>query len=452
MANEADKILSGFLRRIQRNALLRKTLALCLLLALLGAAVFFIYDIAPRHYALSITGGDILSNRHYLARRLAEEAADNGVALQVDPVAGSQEALELLEEGKLDLAFIQGGLDNHYPHVVHVATVAPELLHILVRPEIKDISELRGKLVNLGARRGGTRVIAKQVLEFSGLTDGIGYVESNFASEDLLSLRADKLPDAIVVTSFAPSDIVEYLVKERGYNLLEIPFPASLALRLGWVADSKILAYTYNVKPPVPSRDIKTVGVNLHLVARHDVDSRAIFQVLESLFSPSLEARLKMKLDESQLTIPSGFHLSEGTKLFLARKNPLFSSATLDRIKALFGLLLSVGSTILVIFKWFRGEPLEPERAPTDDRAFLDYFGQVAQIEKTFDASRSQGSLTPQSRDALQEKLSVLKADAMARLAGARFDNDQLPQSLLLAIADARAKLSSADTARPEAG
>lgn len=448
MANEADKILSGFLKKLQKNARIRKALAACMLLAMLGVAAYFVYDILPRHYTLTITGGDLLSNRHYLAKSLQEEAAGIGLALEVKPVSGSREALALVEEGKLDLAFIQGGLENHYSHVVHVATVAPELLHILVRPEIKDIPGLRGKLVNMGSKQGGTRVIAKQVLEFSGLNEGIDYVESNISSEQLLSMQADKLPDAIVITSFAPSDIADYLVKQRGFSLLEIPFPASLALRLGWVTDSKILAYMYNVKPAVPDRNIQTVGVNLHLVANRNVDPRAVFKVLESLFDPGLEVRLKMKMDESRLIVPSGFELSEGTEMFLTRKNPLFSSEMLDKLKSLFGLLLSVASTLLVVYKWFRGESGEPEPPASDDQAFMGYLAQVAGVETTFGELEARGGLTAASFNDLQAKLSAIKTEALARMANARLDNNQLPHSLLLAIADARARMGK--TAAPQ--
>ena len=442
MANEAEKILSQFLTRLQRNALVRKLLAVGLLLALLCVVAYFAYDVMPRHYALTISGGDIVSNRHYLAKSLQEEAASHGVSLDVRPVGGSQEALALMDAGKLDLAFIQGGLENSYPHVVHVATVAPELLHVLVRPDIKEIGGLRGKLVNLGSKKGGTRVIARQVLEFSGLTEGIDYVESNIASEDLLSMRADKLPDAIIITSFAPSDVADYLVKQRGFRLLEIPFPASLALRLGWVADSKILAYMYNVSPPVPASDIKTVGVNLHLVASDKVEPRAIFKVLDSLFSPSLEVHLKMKMDENLLTVPSGFELSEGAKMFIARKNPPFSRETLDRLQALFGLLLSIASTVLVVVKWFLGVPAEPEQAPTDDAAFVEHLGQVAALEKAFDQLAARGAPAADAIDDLLARLAAIKADALARMAGATLDNHQLPHSVLLAIADARARIA----------
>jgi TRAP-type uncharacterized transport system substrate-binding protein len=441
MANEADKFLTDFLNRLQRNAQVRKGLALALLLILSGIAGYFIYEILPRNYSYTITGGDILSNRHYLAKSLQEEVAENGVALEIKPTSGSQEALALVAAGKLDFAFIQGGLDLPYPNVVHVATVAPELLHFLVRPGIKDISGLRGKRVNLGGKKGGTRIISRQVLEFSGLQEGIDYVESNIPTEELLSMRADRMPEAIVITTLAPSDVADYLVKQRGYGLLEIPFPSSLSLRLGWVADSKILAYMYNVQAAVPDHDIKTIGVNLHLVANKNVEPRAVFKVLESLFSPDLEVRLKIKLDENQLLTSASYPLSEGTRIFMNRKDPFFSNATLDKIKALFGVLLSVGSTLLVIFKWFKGEPIEPEKPPTDDEAFLDYIGRVNVLEGSIHERAAQGNVTAQEVVDFEAKLSAIKAEALAGLAKANFDNAQLPNQLLLVIADTRARL-----------
>lgn len=440
MTNEADKILFKVLKKLQQNEQIRKSIAVAILLILSGVAGYFIYEVLPRHYALNITGGNILSNRHYLAKILQEEILHTGISMEIKPTAGSQEALELVSEGKLDFAFIQGGLDLPYPNVVHVATVAPELLHIMVREDIKDISGLRGKRVNLGSKKGGTRVIAKQVLDFSGLHEGIDYVESNIATEELLAMHPDRLPDAIVITSFAPADIADYIIKERGYKLIEIPFPSSLALRLGWVADSKILAYMYNVEPAVPNRDIKTIGVNLHLVANKDVDARAVFKVLDTLFSPDLAVRLKVKMDEANILTSASYPLASGTKLFLDRHNPLFSNETLDKIKALFGLILSVGSTLLVIFKWFKGEPIEPEEPPTADKNFIEYIARVVALEKDYNESRAAGNLSQAELNTFDLKLSAIKAEAFANLGDANFINPQLPQNLLLAITDVRAR------------
>jgi TRAP-type uncharacterized transport system substrate-binding protein len=440
MANEAQKILDSLLGRIQQNAKVRNAVGIVVVLALLGVGASFLYDLLPRQYALRITGGDILSNRHYLARLLQKEVAQNGVAMTLDPMSGSREALTAVDEGRLDMAVIQDGLDNRYPNVRHVAHIGPEPLHWLVHPDIKEISDLVGKRVNLGSIQGGTRIVAKQVLDFSALEAGVQYVETNFSSEELLQMRADKLPEAIVIAAWAPSDAVEFLIRERGFVLLEIPFPASLALRLGWVADSKILAYTYNVKPAVPARDIKTIGVNIHLVANKDVDPRAVFQVLDSLYAAGLESKLKIHIREDQLTTASGYPLSEGSKLFMARKNPLLSAATLDKMKGLFGLVLSTLSTILVVLRWFKGaEPPAPE-PQWDDAVFVEWLANVGALETQFDAGAAEPVGLPDLTLRLQAQLAAIKAAALERAGTAKLQNTQLPQLLLFAITDARAR------------
>lgn len=445
MANEAERILLDVLARIQRIATLRKGLAMLLLLILIGVAGHFIYEILPRTYALKITGGDLLSNRHFLARSLQKEVLGRGVALQVIPVHGSQEALEQVNQGQLDFAFIQGGLEPNYPNVTHVATVAPELLHLLVQPDIKGIADLRGKRVNLGSAKGGTRIIAKQVLEFSGLIDGVDYIEANLSAEELLSLPLRRMPDAIVLTSFAPSDIADYLVKKRGYELLEIPFPSSLALRLGWVTHSKINAYMYGVKPAIPSRDIQTIGVNLHLVANKDVDPFGTFRVLEALYSPAMEQRLHMKMDEKVISTPSGYPLSKGTTLYLERNNPLLSTGTLDRVKALFGLILSVASTILVVFRWFSG-PEEDDA--TDDAYFVELIEQTTQVEEKLASLLPGAPLAQADREAIDADLARIKRSAVDKIGSGKLKNTLLAQTLLQSLSEVRARLDAAGQTR----
>lgn len=439
--NEARGILNDWLKRMQRHERVRKTLAFVLVMVLLGIAGHYVYELLPRNYAMRITGGDILGNRHYLAAALRDEVASYGVSLDVLPSDGSQEALAEVSEGKLDFALIQGGLDLHFANVAHVANLAPELLHFLVRPEIKDISGMRGMRINLGSKKGGTRVIAKQLLAFSGMHDGVDYVETNLSTEDLLALRKDRMPDVIVITSFAPSNVADYLVTQHGYSLLEIPFPSALALRYGWVADTKVMAYMYSVQPPVPPRDVKTVGVNLQLVANANVDPRAVYKVLEAVYSPSLQMRLKMKFDEDNILESSNYPLSSGTRLFMDRKNPFLSQATLKKIESLFGLILSVASTLIVVFKWFKGAPPEEVRPETDDAFFVALAERALAVDSTIDALPS-GMLPLEKKDTLQKELSDIKASAMRRMtANGPLANANLVPQLFAAIADSRARL-----------
>ncbi len=441
MANEARGILNDWLSRVQRNERLRKVLAFLLIVVLLGIAVHYVYEVLPRAYSLKITGGDILSNRHYVAGTLRDDIRPLGVGLDVLPTDGSQQALSLVSEGKLDLALIQGGLDLPFPNVTHVANLAPELLHFLVRPDVKDISGMRGMRINLGSKRGGTRVIAKQLLEFSGMRDGIDYVETNLSTEDLLALRKDRLPEVIVITSFAPSNVADYIVKQHGYSLLEIPFPNALALRQGWVADTKVMAYMYSVQPPVPPRDVRTVGVNLQLVANSNLDPRAVFKVLEGVYSPDLQMHLKMKFDETKILESSSYPLSEGTRMFMDRKNPFLSQATLKKVEALFGLVLSVASTLIVVFKWFKGAPPEVPKPETDDAFFVALIERVLAVDAAVDAVPDDPPPATQLA-AWQKELSDIKATAMRRLtANGLLANANLVPQLFSAITDSRARL-----------
>jgi TRAP-type uncharacterized transport system substrate-binding protein len=441
---EAEAALGKLLERIQRKARIRQWLGVLMVAGLLVALGYFAYGLVPRSYNLTITGGDILGNRHYVARSLQEAATGNGVALRVVPTKGSLEAIEMLDQGKLDLALVQGGLEAGHAGIEHVATIAPELLHVLVRPEIKGLADIRGKRVNLGGKSGGTRVVARQVLEFSGLMEGVDYIETNYSAETLIALHESRLPEVIVLTSFAPSQTVDFLVKERGMALLEIPFPNSLAARLGWVADSRILAYMYNVTPPVPERDIKTVGVNLHLLAHKGVAPEAIFQVLSTLYGPELETRLRMKLDEGQLTLPSGYPLAEGAKRFMARKDPILSADSLNKLKNLLGILMSLVSVLLVSFKWFKGEPNRPV---TQDALFAELLRRVTEAEAEAWGPGGVGPAMPEAAGVLRDRLAVIKREALEALPKAKLDNPHLPQTLLLAILDARERLEQ--TASP---
>jgi len=359
---DPEKYIEDKLELLRTSRKIQKRIIFILIVLLLGLAAKFAYELLPRHFNLSLTGGGLLSNRHHLAKILSEEAGQQHLSIRVMPTTGSIQAMDLVDAGKLDLAFIQGGLDSNYENIRHVATISPELIHVLVKPGIESIKDIRGKTVNMGSLAGGTRIVAKQIFDLSGLKNGVDYVEKNFSERDLIEMRPERLPDVIILISYAPSDVVDVMVKKHGYDLLEMPFPPSLAIRLGWVADAKILGYMYSIVPAVPPKDIQVIGVDLHLIANKNVDPRAVAGVIETLYGPRVANRFGQKIPESELLSPSGFPISSGTELYLSRKEPLLTEALMDKLKALFGLLMTLGSTLLVVFKWFTMEQKEDDQ------------------------------------------------------------------------------------------
>ncbi|QWE11687.1 TAXI family TRAP transporter solute-binding subunit [Polynucleobacter sp. AP-Titi-500A-B4] len=367
-ANEVEQLLFKGLDWLRRQHHIRKGLALILIGLLLGLAGKFAYDLYPRHYEITISGGGMLTKSHHLTKVLQEEATRRNVTLNIMPTAGSFQALNELNDGNLDLAFVQGGIDPvGYENVRQVASIAPQLIQFLVKSDVKNIHDIRGKTVNLGEKNGGPSIVSNQILRFSGLVPEVDYVETNFSDEQLLAMKADRLPDVIVQVSYAPSATVDFLVQKRGYQLLEMSFPPSLAMRMGWVADAKILAYMYQISPPVPSKDIQVVGVNLNLLANKDVDPHAIAALLPVLYSPQVASRFSFPISEDKMLTPSGFPISDGTEVYIASKQPFITAQMIDQIKGIFGLVMSLLSVALVVFKWFKAPEEVVAVAALDD-------------------------------------------------------------------------------------
>jgi TRAP-type uncharacterized transport system substrate-binding protein len=387
---ESEAVLKRLLDRLQSSARVRLVLGVVLVAALLALTGKLAYDLIPRTYALTITGGDILSNRHFLARVLQAEGKKAGIVLTVKPVHNTIGAFEGVADGSLDLAFVQGGLETVYPNVEHVATVLPELVHLLVKPGIKGMADLKGRSLNLGSKPSAGRDIFLSLTRFAGYTENVDYVETNFTDEQLIVLPDHKMPDAILTISSVPSYLVEILVKKHQYQVVEIPFPESLALRHGWAANGEILAYTYDLNPPVPDKNIVTVAVNMHLIANPGVDPRAISRLLEVLYSPQVSNALRQTIDEKRITIPSGYPLSAGLTTYLARNDSILTLENWNKLTSTFGLVMGFSGMALVVAKWFRGAEPVPVR---HDEDFRGYISTVAGFEREMAAMETKGTM-----------------------------------------------------------
>ncbi|NHN29061.1 TAXI family TRAP transporter solute-binding subunit [Paenibacillus agricola] len=427
-----SKFLEDWFQKIMSHKIVRLALIIVLVGVVTGILGYSIYSVIPKSYELSISGGDILSSRHYFAKKLQEEAESNRLKLLIQPANGSLEILEQVNEGKLDVAFIQGGLDKKFPNVNHVATLVPEMLHVLVRGDLVE-DDLKGTVIDLGPRDEGTRIIGKKVLDYMGLTEGVSYVETNNSAEDLISMPANRLPDVIFNISLTPSYIADYFVKDRGYKLMELPFPNSLALRQGWVANAEILAFTYNVDPPVPAKDIQTVGTNLQVVANSEADPKAISKMLEILYSPAMVGKTRQNLKEENILIAASFPVSAGTELFMARKDPIFSQEDFEKIQGIVGIGITVLSTLLIAFRKKKGKEQD-----TDDAEFISLFKELAAIETELNQLDAKGDFQARRLEDIVSRLNQHKQWVLEHYATSVLKDAGIVDRLLFSINDSR--------------
>jgi TRAP-type uncharacterized transport system substrate-binding protein len=420
---ESGAVLRRFLDHLQRDRRIRMGFGFLLIAILLAVAVRSAYGLLPHHYALTISGGEIVSNRHYLARLLAREAQREGLDLIVRPERDTFGALEAVSRGAIDVAFVQGGIDETFPNVEHVAMVTVEYVHLLVKSGLKGISDLKGKRINLGPKPSAPREIGLKIMQFAGYVENADYIETNYSAEDLLAFPDEKLPDAVFTVSTSPSYLVEILVRERSYQLMEIVFPQSLALREGWAGIGKLLAYTYSLSPAVPDHDISTVAVNMYLVANAKADPAAVEKLLEVLYSQSIASALRTRFDDTAIGTPSGYPISEGTELYRKRNDSIFTQAMWSRLQGVFGLVMTFGGVLLVLVKWFRG----PEPQPVfDDAELHGYLEQVAGIERKLTAMEASRALDAAELRASRDLLGDLRVKLLERYPTVKLKDAQL--------------------------
>src|SRR6516225_9478831 len=168
-------------RKQRKLPVIRLASLATLLLVSMALSVFGVRQLVhlgrPATYRLNMLV-DTEPNRQVLARRIAAEARKRGLVIELSPRAyPSLEGLRLVNApNPIDLALVPGGFDapGQFPNVRHVAALGIDPLHVMVRSELyepaaRSLAALRGKRINCGPPASVMRVLARDVLRFSGL-------------------------------------------------------------------------------------------------------------------------------------------------------------------------------------------------------------------------------------------------------------------------------------------
>jgi TRAP-type uncharacterized transport system substrate-binding protein len=437
---------------------------LAALAALAFACFFYFHSPGHSHYRLSFAAGNVLGTRHKLAQRLQKEVAQRGMALTLEPSKGSEQALDWVNDGKLNLALVQGGLTmTGRPNVRQVAALHMEPMHLAVKKELatnasSSLLALRGKTVDLEEVGSGTHSLAVAILEFVGLKprdrDPVhGYIPLALDRRQLFAQQdSSRLPDAIFLVSSLPSSTVRYLVTRHGYRLVPLPFAEALALEaleksaedaqqalgegqvvLGRIQATSISAYTYGIEPPVPDKPLPTIGTRLLLVAHKDVPARAVFQLVEGTYTSEFGQLVHPPLDAKLMDLPPEFPWHAGALLYQQRNAPLLSGAVMDSAHKAFAIFAAAASGLFVLWQWTK---LYGNAAR--NRSFKDYITQITRIEERALADERSATLVLSELFALRDRLHRLKTEAFYALTHEDLAGKDLLFGFLLQANDVR--------------
>ena len=274
-----------------------------------------------------------------------------------------------------------------------------ETLHLFVKPEIyeRGLAGLRGRSIFMGPPGSASRCVAEEVLQFIGLSGGKDFIVDERPYGEMMK-SPDAMPDAIFSLSPLPSPLGERLVRQFGYQLLELPMGEALALRKPCFEDILIPADTYGASPAVPQKPIHSIGVRGVLIAHRNVPKVAVERLLEVFYESDFALRANVKkLDPAMLQRSGDYPAHAGTIVYMHRSDPWPLQKLLTKLQGFIGSMVSVLSAILLAWHWIRRRKVEVGSYQQECTP-LDLDAQRAACHGEFGEAELSGCLTQLAR------------------------------------------------------
>jgi TRAP transporter TAXI family solute receptor len=409
-----------------------RKLVLLVVAALAIAAVSLWLATRDRRIEIRLAAGDPRGRRAEIGRALADEARRHGVDVVVVDTQGSEDSIARVQRREVDVALVQGGLEGN-EDVREIAPLVLEPLHVMVRAEhdFYDLEDLRGRRLMLAPPQSGTRALALDLLELAGM--GIhDFTEVAMTYEELEDAEEDALPDAVFHVSTMPSPVAEDLLRDRGYELMTIPYAPALALRDVFVSDGVIPMYAYGALPPTPRADVHTIATRMIAIASRDAPTDAIRHLLESLESERFLRRARLPRPPAELFEQPEFPLHPGTIAWQHRDDPWLTSEDMQGIESLRSFAVSLILASVLLWRFLRARRLHG----------LDrYLADIARIDREALAIEEAPALDLPKMISLRTQLGKTKNDALSAYQKGEIHSEELLSSFLVHCADVRQHL-----------
>lgn len=242
-----------------------------------------------------LTGGT--SGVYYpLGVALSELYAENidGARTQVQSTKASVENLNLLQQGKGELAFalgdsVQAGWDGleeaGFPAPLTdlraVAAIYPNYVQIVASAEsgITTLEDLKGKSISVGAPASGTELNARAIFAAAGMSyEDMGKVEYLPYAESAELIKNRQL-DATLQSSGLGVAFIKDLSATMEINIVAIPAEVVESIGAPYVA-ATIPAGTYDGQ----DEDVSTAAIGNVLVTHAGVSEETVYQMTRLMF------------------------------------------------------------------------------------------------------------------------------------------------------------------------
>ena len=242
-----------------------------LAVGLLAAAYWWLNPTPPRYVVLA-TGAEQSAYAEF-GQRYQKALAAQGIEVRLLPSEGSLANLQLLREGRADLAFVQGGtavleVEDH-EQLRSLGSLFVEPLWLFYRTQavrrstpagrLDALPQLRGLRVNVGTEGSGVPILMDKLLD-----------ANHMQASDLRLSRLEQTPatvafldgkiDVLVFASAPESPMVQMLLQTPGVRLMDFPQNEAYGRRFPFLTPVTLPRGVVDLAGNVPANDVRLVA------------------------------------------------------------------------------------------------------------------------------------------------------------------------------------------------
>ncbi|AVT02378.1 TAXI family TRAP transporter solute-binding subunit [Paracidovorax avenae] len=382
-----------------------------LTVGLVALAYWWLQPNPPRRVTLAT--GPAQSAYAEFGQRYRKALAAEGIDVVLLESEGSSANLQLLHEGRADLAFVQGGTGELRPedaeNLESLGSLFVEPIWLFYRDDaarrvsangrLTSLAQLRGLRVTVGTPGSGVPTLMDTLLEANRVEPARVHRTQLGQTPATVDFLAGRL-DALVFASAPESLMVQMLLQTPGVRLMDFPQNEAYARRFPFLTPVTLPRGVVDLAGNVPSSDVRLVASTTSLLAREGTHP-----ALLQLFAQSAQtlhggagwfnrAREFPNTRHSELPIAAeGERAINGSPPLLQRYLPFWIANLVERMWLVLGVLLAAMLPLSRIVP-----PLYQFRVRS--RVFR-WYGRLREIEDQFET----GGLPPQELLAQLDRL-----------------------------------------------
>jgi TRAP-type uncharacterized transport system substrate-binding protein len=269
---------------LERPARWFYVLAAILILLAIAATIVWLGPLPPR--VVVMTTGSPGSDYDALGRRYQEILKRSGVKLRLVPSAGGVENLQRLNDPHSGVAvgFAQGGLTDqaHSPALASLGTMFFQPVWFFTRiPAGPKLEALLNKRISIGPEGGGTRVLARKLIELNGIDPSSLHLLALSPRETAAALLQGDIDAAVIVTSWE-SEAVRQLLASSDVTLLGFARADAYVALYPYLTKLILPTGVGNLATNRPPNDVPLIAPKASLIVRRELHPAIQYLLLEA--------------------------------------------------------------------------------------------------------------------------------------------------------------------------